>query len=142
MGVRLLAAGVASLAVIGMVAAMLRVSSETHPAESARPATSLAGRLNQARSSSASDSEEGWSVTSANSAHQAMVVEIEAQHPETARAIADEIVAPMRSRGYEEILIYVRPQGLDAPVRRIQWTRTGGFVETVYGLAPSEVEGP
>jgi hypothetical protein len=41
----------------------------------------------------------------------------------------------MRSRGYEEILIYVRPQGggLDAPVRRIQWTRNGGFVETVYG---------
>ena len=64
-----------------------------------------------------------------------MVVEIEAQHPETARAIAEEVVAPMRSRGYEEILIYVRPQGggPDAPVRRIQWTRNGGFVETVYG---------
>jgi hypothetical protein len=134
-GVRLLAAGVASLAVIGMVAAMLRVSSETRPSESERPATSLAGRLNQARSSSASDGEEGWSVTRANSAHQAMVVEIEAQHPETALTIAEEVVAPMRSRGYEEILIYVRPQGggPDAPVRRIQWTRNGGFVETIYG---------
>src|SRR5687767_11629610 len=118
-----------------MIAAMLRVSSETRPAESERPVTSLAGRLNQARSSSASDSEQGWSVTMANSAHQAMVVEVEAQHPETARAIADEIVAPMRSRGYEEILIYVRPQGggAEAPVRRIQWTRRGGFVETAYG---------
>jgi len=134
-GVRLLAAGVASLAVIGMLAAMLRVSSEAHPSDSERPATSLAGRLNQARIPSASGSEDGWSVTRANSAHQAMVVEVEAQHPETARAIADEIVAPMRSRGYEEILIYVRPQGggPDAPVRRIQWTRNGGFVETVYG---------
>jgi hypothetical protein len=133
--VRLLAAGVASVAVLVMVAAMLRVSSETRSADTPRPATSLAGRLNQARSSAASDAQEGWSVTSANSAHHAMVVEIEAQHPEKARAIADEIVAPMRSRGYEEILIYVRPQGggLDPPVRRIQWTRTGGFVETVYG---------
>jgi hypothetical protein len=131
----LLAAGVASIAVIGMVAAMLRVSSETRSAASPRPATSLAGRLNEARSSSASGSENGWSVTMANSAHHAMVVEVEAQHPETARAIADEIVAPMRSRGYEEILIYVRPQGggPDAPVRRIQWTRNGGFVETDYG---------
>ena len=133
MGVRLLAAGVASLAVIGMIAAMVRVSSEARPPE--RPATTLAGRLNQARSPSASDSEEGWSVTMANSAHHAMVVEIEAQHPETALTIAEEVVAPMRSRGYEEILIYVRPQGggPDAPVRRIQWTRTAGFVETVYG---------
>jgi hypothetical protein len=127
----LLAAGVASLAVIGMLAAMLRVSSGARPSE--RPASSLAGRLNQARSPSASNSEDGWSVTMANSAHHAMVVEVDAQHPETARAIAEEIVAPMRSRGYEEILIYVRPQGLDAPVRRIQWTRNGGFVEAVYG---------
>jgi len=130
-GVRLLAAGVASIAVIGMVAAMLRVSSEARPPE--RPATTLAGRLNQARSPSASGSEDGWSVTMANSAHHAMVVEIEARHPETARAIAEEVVAPMRSRGYEEILIYVRPQGLDGPVRRIQWTRNGGFVESMYG---------
>jgi hypothetical protein len=129
----LLAAGVASLAVIGMVAAMLRVSSESRPPE--RPATTLAGRLNQARSPSASGSEDGWSVTMANSAHHAMVVEIEAQHPEEALTIAEEVVAPMRVRGYEEILIYVRPQGggPDAPVRRIQWTRNGGFVETVYG---------
>jgi hypothetical protein len=128
----LLAAGVASLAVIGMVAAMLRVSSESRPPE--RPATTLAGRLNQARSPSASGAEEGWSVTMANSAHHAMVVEIEAQHPQNALTIAEEVVAPMRSRGYEEILIYVRPQGggPDAPVRRIQWTRNGGFVETVY----------
>jgi hypothetical protein len=134
-GVRLLAAGVASLAVIGMVAAMLRVSSEARPPE--RPATTLAGRLNQARSpsGSGSGSEDGWSVTIANSAHHAMVVEIEAQHPDAARAIAEEVVAPMRSRGYEEILIYVRPQGggPDAPVRRIQWTRNGGFVEAAYG---------
>ena len=136
MGVRLLAAGVASLAVIAMVAAMLRVSSEARPPE--RPASTLAGRLNQARSSSASNSEDRWSVTMANSAHHAMVVEIDAQNPETARAIAEEVVAPMRSRGYEEILIYVRPQGggPEASVRRIQWTRNGGFVETMYTGGP------
>jgi hypothetical protein len=130
----LFAASVASLAVIGMLAAMLWVASAAHPSEGRRPAPTLAGRLNQARNASASGSEEGWSVTRANSAHHAMVVEVEAQHPEAARAIANEIVAPMLSRGYEEILVYVRPRGggPDAPVRRIQWTRNGGFVESVY----------
>jgi hypothetical protein len=63
-----------------------------------------------------------------------MVVEVEAQRLEEARAIAIHIVQPLRSRGYEEILIYVRvPRGgIDAAMRRIQWTPNGGFVETVY----------
>ena len=135
MGVRLLAAGVASLAVIGMLAVMVRVSSQARRVDVAPQNTSALARiLNQARDSSAFGPEPEWIVTKANSAHHVMVVEVEAQRLEEARAIAIQIVKPVRSRGYEEILIYVRPPrgGLDAAMRRIQWTPNGGFVETVY----------
>ena len=131
----MLAAGVASLAVIGMFAVMVQVSSQARRVNVApRNTSALARVLNQARDSSSSGAEEGWIVTKANSAHRAMVVEVEARRLEEARAIAIEIVQPMRSRGYEEILIYVRgPQGgTDATVRRIQWTPNGGFVESEY----------
>ena len=134
----MLAAGVASLAVIGMFAVMVQVSSETRRVNLAPQGTSALARvLNQARDSSAFGPEEEWIVTKANSAHGAMVVEVEALRLEEARAIAIQIVQPMRSRGYEEILIYVRGQqgGLDDPMRRIQWTPTGGFVETEYDAA-------
>jgi len=134
-GVRLLAAGVASLAVIGMLAVMVRVSSQARRVDVAPQNTSALARiLNQARDSSAFGPEPEWIVTKANSAHHVMVVEVEAQRLEEARAIAIQIVKPVRSRGYEEILVYVRPPrgGIDAAMRRIQWTPNGGFVETVY----------
>lgn len=131
----MLAAGVASLAVIGMLAVMVRVSSQARRVDVAPQNTSALARiLNQARNSSAFGPEPEWIVTKANSAHHVMVVEVEAQRLEEARAIAIQIVKPVRSRGYEEILVYVRPPrgGIDAAMRRIQWTPNGGFVETVY----------
>jgi hypothetical protein len=131
----LLAAGVASLAVIGMFAVMVQVSSQVRRVNVTPHSTSALARvLNQARDSSAFGPGPDWIVTKANSAHRAMVVEVEAQRLEEARAIAIHIVQPLRSRGYEEILIYVRvPRGgIDAAMRRIQWTPNGGFVETVY----------
>ncbi|MBI2828117.1 MAG: hypothetical protein HYX77_02445 [Acidobacteria bacterium] len=139
MGVRLLAAGVASLAVIGMFAVMVQVSSQARRASMAPQNTStLASILNQARDSSASGPEPEWIVTKANSAHHAMVVEVEARRLDEARAIAIQIVKPLRSRGYQEILIYVRRprSGVDDALRRIQWTRSGGFVETAYDALP------
>jgi hypothetical protein len=81
----------------------------------------------------AADAEADWKVTRANSAHKAFVVEVEAEHLERARQIADEIVDPVRSKGYEEILIYIRPLGQpDGPTRRFQWTPGGGFTESGY----------
>jgi hypothetical protein len=76
----------------------------------------------------------GWTVTSAYSAHHAMVVEVETEFPETARQIAAQVVEPLKNR-YDEVLIYIRtpttpPDAL--PDRRIQWTPRGGYVEIVY----------
>ena len=72
-----------------------------------------------------------WRVTRATSAHRVMLVDVEAQRVADARAIAVQIVEPVRAHGYGEILIYVRKPGapLTSPDRRIQWTPGGGFVE-------------
>ena len=62
-----------------------------------------------------------------------MVIDVEADKPDNARTIAEEIVGPLRAR-YEEVLVYVRPIGSpqDALTRRIEWTPRGGFIETSY----------
>jgi hypothetical protein len=76
----------------------------------------------------------GWTVTKAYSAHHMMVVEVETDLPDTARQIAAQVVEPLKDR-YDEVLIYVRDPDAshdDLPARRVQWTRRGGYVETVY----------
>ena len=82
----------------------------------------------------AGDRYPGWTVTSAYSAHYAMVIEVETEQPGTALAIAAQVVEPVKDR-YEEILLYVRtPRSLpdDLPARRVRWTRRGGYEETIY----------
>ena len=122
MGIRLLAAGIAALVVIGMCITLVLVSSQAHQLRIAPPHnfSTLAGV--------------DWHVIGTKSAHYAMVVDVEAQRLEDARQIAERIVTPAVSHRYEEILIYVREPGSDinAAMRRIQWTQTGGFVEMVY----------
>lgn len=78
-----------------------------------------------------------WRVMQANSAHNVLVVDVDAQRVEQARQIADQIVEPVRSRGYHEILIYVRETGNpDGAMRRVQWTPRRGFVESAYAAVP------
>ncbi len=95
--------------------------------------TALVRALNKLESSSSSATREPWTVTRATSAHRAIVVDVEADMPENARQIANDIVNPLRAK-YEEVLIYVRPTGkpVNAIVRRIQWTPHDGFVEMSY----------
>ena len=74
-----------------------------------------------------------WEVTQANTAGDAMVVDVEAERPEEARAIAQEIVAPLAD-SYLEVLVYVRGRDAtaDDSVRRVHWTPDTGYVETTY----------
>jgi ribosomal protein S18 acetylase RimI-like enzyme len=129
---RLLAAAVASLAAAGLFAALLIVSADTRRLNVAPDATStLAHTLNRAHPPTLWPS---WTVLQANSAHHALVVDVEARRVEQAREIAEQIVKPVRSRGYQEILIYVRPvNNPTGAMRRVQWTPRTGFVETAYG---------
>jgi hypothetical protein len=132
--VRLVIAGVAWLAAFGLFAALIVWSAHPpRPAPSPASVTALVRALNRLEASSSSAKHEPWTVTRATSAHRAMVVDVEADMPEDARQIANDIVDPLRAK-YEEVLIYVRPTGnpVNAIVRRIQWTPHDGFVEMRY----------
>ena len=131
---RLLAAGGASIFVIGLFAATLYVSSGARNINAAPPASSaLARDLGRPQATTLWPA---WTVTMANTAHHALVVDVEARRVDQARQIAEQIVEPVRSRGYQEILIYIRKAGdPDAPMRRIQWTPKTGYVESAYGPA-------
>jgi hypothetical protein len=131
---RLLAAGGASLAVIALFAATLYVSSGSRNINVAPATTSaLARDLSKPQGTTLWPA---WTVTMANSAHHALVVDVEARRVDQARQIAEQIVEPVRSRGYQEILIYIRKVGdPDAPMRRVQWTPRTGYVESAYGPA-------
>jgi hypothetical protein len=108
---RLLAAAVASLVVIVLSGVMISLSER--PLRAVPP----------------------WTVTKATSANYTMVVDVDARRMDEARQIAEEIVAPVKVKGYQEVLVYVHPMGsrhATSEVRRVQWTPRGGFVETDY----------
>jgi hypothetical protein len=130
---RLLVAGVAWLAAIGAFAALVEYSARPRPTPSPPAVTDLVRALNKMRTPSPFARHEPWVVTRATSARRAMVIDVEADKPQDAHRIAEEIVAPLRAR-YEEVLVYVRPIGSpqEALTRRIEWTPGGGFIETSY----------
>jgi hypothetical protein len=130
---RLIVAGVAWLAAFGMFAALVQWSARPRPTPTPPAVTALVRSLNKMETPSVRGRREPWVVTRATSARRAMVIDVEADRPQDARGIAEELVAPLRAK-YEEVLIYVRPIGspTGALTRRIEWTPSGGFVETAY----------
>ncbi len=74
-----------------------------------------------------------WRVLQANAAGNVMVVDVEADRPDEARMIAQEIVQPLAD-SYHEVLIYVRGRAgtVDGNVRRVHWTPDAGYDETTY----------
>lgn len=62
-----------------------------------------------------------------------MVVEVAAERPEQANAIARQIIEPAR-RDYSVILVYVRAvdQRSDPVVRRIEWSPRDGYQHLTY----------
>jgi len=78
---------------------------------------------------------EAWVVTKVTSAHHVLLVNIDAERVGNAQAIATEIVAPVKDRGFDEILVYVWRTHNHKPFadRRVQWTPKGGYTELVMG---------
>ena len=130
---RLLVAGVAWLAAFGSFAALVEWSARPRPTPTPPAVTDLVRALNKMESPSPFARHEPWVVTRATSARRAMVIDVEADRPEDALKIAEEIVAPLRAK-YEEVLVYVRPIGSppNAATRRVEWTPQDGFMETAY----------
>ena len=130
---RLVVAGVAWFAAVGLFAALVEYSARPRPRPTPPALTDLVRALNKMASPSPFAKREPWTVTRATSARRAMVIDVEADKPEEAHRIAEEVIAPIRAK-YEEVLVYVRPIGspVDAVTRRVAWTPIQGFVETSY----------
>jgi hypothetical protein len=125
----------ASLAVVALFGtALLRPPrNPAQPTAAAKGAADLTRALGRVEVGSGRLRMPAWTVVGATSAHHVMVIDVEAQRPEQARAIAVQLVEPLRDR-YEEVLVYVRRPGTseELAARRIQWTPRSGYTEMVY----------
>jgi hypothetical protein len=94
----------------------------------------LLRELSAARASQFKEGE-AWVVTKVTSAHHVLLVNIDAERVGNAQTIAAEIVAPVKDRGFDEILVYVWRTHKHKPFadRRVQWTPKGGYTELVMG---------
>ena len=94
----------------------------------------LLRELSAARASQFKEGE-AWVVTKVTSAHHVLLVNIDAERVGNAQTIAAEIVAPVKERGFDEILVYVWRTHKHKPFadRRVQWTPKDGYTEMVMG---------
>lgn len=130
---KILGAGVASLVAMSLTGVGMLMRSDAQRVTPPAGATSTLARTLTDNARTPQAPRVGWTVTKATSAHHMMVVDIDAERLDEARGIAIQIVEPVRTHGYDEILIYVRQPGMREPaVRRIQWTPRGGYVESSF----------
>jgi hypothetical protein len=126
--------GVVWLGAIALFATAVLWSEKPRRVSPLTPVPTLLRELNSARVSGLKEGE-SWKVTKVTSAHHMLVVNVDADRVGNAQAIAAEIVAPVRDRGFDEVLVYVwkmRGQRTFAD-RRVQWTPRGGYSELVMG---------
>jgi len=125
--------GVVWLLSIGLIAFAVHWSDRPRvPPLAAVP--TLLRELSAARASQFKEGE-AWVVTKVTSAHHVLLVNIDAERVGNAQTIAAEIVAPVKNRGFDEILVYVWRTHKHKPFadRRVQWTPKGGYTELVMG---------
>ena len=125
--------GVVWLLSIGLIAFAVHWSDRPRvPPLAAVP--TLLRELSVARASQFKEGE-AWVVTKVTSAHHVLLVNIDAERVGNAQTIAAEIVAPVKDRGFDEILVYVWRTHEHKPFadRRVQWTPKGGYTELVMG---------
>ena len=125
--------GVVWLLSIGLIAFAVHWSDRPRvPALAAVP--TLLRELSVARASQFKEGE-AWVVTKVTSAHHVLLVNIDAERVGNAQTIAAEIVAPVKDRGFDEILVYVWRTHKHKPFadRRVQWTPKDGYKELVMG---------
>ena len=125
--------GVVWLLSIGLIAFAVHWSDRPRvPPLAAVPTLLL--ELSAARASQFKEGE-AWVVTKVTSAHHVLLVNIDAERVGNAQTIAAEIVAPVKDRGFDEILVYVWRTHKHKPFadRRVQWTPKGGYTELVMG---------
>jgi len=125
--------GVVWLLSIGLIAFAVHWSERPRVPPLATVPT-LLRELSAARASQFKEGE-AWVVTKVTSAHHVLLVNIDAERVGDAQTIAAEIVAPVKERGFDEILVYVWRTHKHKPFadRRVQWTPKDGYTELVMG---------
>jgi len=74
-----------------------------------------------------------WTLVRQISAHHVLVLEVETEAPHEARAIARQLIEPLKGRYSEALIYFSRPSARDRLAdRRIQWTPKGGYIEMVF----------
>jgi hypothetical protein len=124
---RQIVGGVVGLGAMSIFAAGLVWSGNApRPPTAEIPIATLVERLNAAR-----PPDRRWDVVHALTFRRVMVVDVETQHAEDARAVAAVIVTPAQMKANDEILIYFRntPDRKGPAERRVQWTPQAGFTE-------------
>jgi hypothetical protein len=126
--------GVVWFGAIAFFAVAVQWSEQPRKVTPLPPVSTLLKDLNAARAPHMKEGE-SWVVTKVTSAHHVLVVNVDADSVGNAQAIASEIVAPVRDRGFDEVLVYVRKmRGKKMYAdRRVQWTPRGGYSELVIG---------
>jgi hypothetical protein len=126
--------GVVWLVAIALIAFTVHWSERSRRVPPLTAVPTLLRELSAARASQFKDGE-AWVVTKVTSAHHVLLVNIDAERVGNAQQIATEIVAPVKDRGFDEILVYVWRTQQHRPFadRRVQWTPKGGYAELVMG---------
>ena len=126
--------GVVWLLAIALIALVLHWPERARRVPPLTAVPTLLRELSAARASQFKDGE-AWVVTKVTSAHHVLLVNVDAERVGNAQQIATEIVAPVKDRGFDEILVYVWRTQKHKPFadRRIQWTPKGGYIEMVMG---------
>ncbi|MXZ73061.1 MAG: hypothetical protein F4Z04_16375 [Acidobacteria bacterium] len=79
---------------------------------------------------------DAWRIVRMATAHGIFTIEVEVNDPETGAEVARELIGPLEG-SYDEVLVYIyRPgeaTGGNPPVKRVQWTPSGGYDELDYG---------
>ena len=132
---RLIAGGVAWVAALGLFAALLQWSGSapTKVTPALDGYDPLSKSINQPRRASSDPERAHWTATKSVQALAEMVVEVTAERPDHAVAIARQIIEPAQ-RHYSVILVYVRAvdQKSDPVVRRIEWSPRDGYQQLTY----------
>ncbi len=122
----------AAAAMVALWWAVVDLARSTHPVArrvdrapaAARPQIPAGGAVSNGVS---------WILVKQISAHHVLVVEVETASPQQARAIARQLVEPLKGRYSEALIYFYRPGPPNhLAARRVQWTPKGGYVEMIF----------
>ena len=118
------------LAIFSILIWLLGVESKSPPRPSHLDRTVLSRDDGQTGGPIVSIAGDGWLLVEQFSAHHALILKVETERLWATKSITQELIEPVIS-SYNEVLVYfyLTTEKNSLPVRRVQWTKEGGYVE-------------